>query len=65
MAAGVLQISVGDHLFTYRGEFMARPPNYKQDKKRREEAQKRRNEQEQLRKAERKNKDAPVDPPPQ
>lgn len=44
---------------------MARPPNYKQDKKRREEAQKRRNEQEQLRKAERKNKDAPSEPTPQ
>lgn len=43
---------------------MARPPNYKQDKKRREEAQKRRNEQEQLRKVERKNKDVPADPVP-
>ncbi|HEU4603167.1 MAG TPA: hypothetical protein VFS24_14430 [Steroidobacteraceae bacterium] len=41
---------------------MARPPNYKQDKKRREEAQKRRNHEEQLRKAERKNKPAPGDP---
>jgi hypothetical protein len=41
---------------------MARPPNYKQDKKRREDAQKRRNEQEQLRKAERKNKDLPPGP---
>ena len=34
---------------------MPRPPNYKQDKKRREDAQKRRNEQEQQRQAERKN----------
>ncbi len=34
---------------------MARPPNYKQDKKRR-------NHEEQLRKAERKNKPAPDDP---
>ena len=41
---------------------MPRPPNYKQDKKRREDAQKRRNEQEQLRKAERKNKDLPPAP---
>lgn len=38
---------------------MPRPPNYKQDKKRREDAQKRRNEQEQQRQTERKNKDAP------
>jgi hypothetical protein len=36
------------------GELMPRPPNYKQDKKRREDAQKRKNEQEQQRKAERK-----------
>lgn len=36
---------------------MPRAPNYKQDKKRREEAQKRRNAEEQLRKTERKNKD--------
>ena len=33
---------------------MAKPPNYKQNKKRREDAQKKRNEQEQLRKAARK-----------
>jgi hypothetical protein len=44
------------------GELMPRPPNYKQDKKRREDAQKRRNEQEQQRQAERKNKDAPYPP---
>ncbi len=43
---------------------MARPPNYKQDKKRREESQKRRNEKEQLRKAERKNKNGPTEPVP-
>lgn len=36
---------------------MPRPPNYKQEKKRREDAQKRRNEQEQARKAERKNRE--------
>jgi len=47
-----------------QGEFMARPPNYKQEKKRREDAQKRRNEQEQQRKTERKNPDPPIDPPP-
>ncbi|MBB6093869.1 hypothetical protein HNQ60_002750 [Povalibacter uvarum] len=41
---------------------MPRPPNYRQDKKRREEAQKRRNEEEQLRKAERKNKDRSGEP---
>jgi hypothetical protein len=41
---------------------MPRPPNYKQEKRRREDAQKRRNEQEQARKAERKNKDAPPTP---
>jgi len=41
---------------------MPRPPNYKQDKKRREDAQKRRNAQEQQRQAERKNKDAPFSP---
>jgi hypothetical protein len=39
---------------------MPRPPNYKQEKKRREEAQKRKNEQEQQRKAERKNKVVPT-----
>jgi hypothetical protein len=33
---------------------MARPPNYKQDKKRREDAQKRKNAEQQLRKAARK-----------
>lgn len=38
---------------------MPRAPNYKQDKKRREDAQKRKNAQEQLRKAERKNKGVP------
>jgi hypothetical protein len=43
---------------------MPRPPNYKQDKKRREEAQKRRNEQEQARKLERRNKDTPAEPLP-
>ena len=42
---------------------MPRPPNYKQDKKRREDAQKRRNEQEQQRKAERKNSQLPSFPP--
>jgi hypothetical protein len=41
------------------GDIMAKPPNYKQEKKRREEAQKRRNEQEQQRQVERKNKDLP------
>ena len=43
---------------------MPRPPNYKQEKKHREDAQKRRNEQEQQRKAERKNPDPPIDLPP-
>jgi hypothetical protein len=47
---------------TNLGELMPKPPNYKQDKKRREEAQKRRNEQEQQRKAERKNKGFPPAP---
>jgi len=37
---------------------MARPPNYKQNKQRREEAQRKRNELEQLRKAAR--KEAPL-----
>jgi len=41
------------------GELMPRPPNYKQNKQRREDAQKRKNEQEQQRKAERKNRDLP------
>lgn len=44
---------------------MPRPPNYKQDKKRREEAQKRRNEQEQQRKAERKNRNVDLPAAPQ
>jgi hypothetical protein len=43
---------------------MPRPPNYKQDKKRREEAQKRRNQAEQTRKAERKTKPVPGEPLP-
>lgn len=50
--------------YTEPGEFMPRPPNYKQEKKRREDAQKRRNEQEQQRKTERKNLDTPLDPTP-
>ena len=41
---------------------MPRPPNYKQEKRRREDAQKRKNQEEQLRKAERKNKDLPPEP---
>ena len=40
---------------------MVKAPNYKQDKKRREEAQKRKNAQEQERKAARKG--VPTDPP--
>jgi hypothetical protein len=36
------------------GDSMARPPNYKQDKKRREDAQKKRNEQKQTRLTDRK-----------
>jgi len=40
---------------------MARPPNYKQNKQRREDAQKKRNEQEQMRKTAR--KDAALVPP--
>ena len=49
---------------------MARPPNYKQDKKRREDAQKKRNAEEQRRKAARKTEPMgeqgqgdPADPP--
>jgi len=42
---------------------MPRPPNYKQDKQRREDAQKRRHEQEQQRQAERKNNQLPSLPP--
>lgn len=41
---------------------LPKPPNYKQDKKRREELQKRKNQEEQLRKAARKNK-TPIDTP--
>ena len=41
---------------------MPRPPNYRQDKKRREEAQKRRNQEEQIRKVERKNKNGLCEP---
>ncbi len=41
---------------------MARPPNYKQEKKRREEQQKKKNEAKQREIAERKK--APVDPQP-
>jgi hypothetical protein len=37
-----------------KGERMPRPPNFKQEKKRREEAQKKRNEQKQQEKATRK-----------
>ncbi len=44
---------------------MPRAPNYKQDKKRREEAQKRKNAEQQLRKAERKNKAGPNEGTPQ
>jgi hypothetical protein len=43
---------------------MVKTPNYKQDKRRREDAQKKRNLQEQERQAARK-KGVPVDPPPQ
>jgi hypothetical protein len=43
---------------------MVKTPNYKQDKRRREDAQKKRNLEEQERKAARK-KILPVDPPPQ
>lgn len=43
---------------------MPRPPNYKQEKKRREDAQQRRNEQEQQRKTERKNRNDPSEPAP-
>ena len=41
---------------------MPRPPNYRQEKKRREDAQKRRNEETQQRKTERKNRDVPAEP---
>ena len=41
---------------------MPRPPNYKQEKRRREDAQKRKNQEEQMRKVERKNKDLPPEP---
>jgi hypothetical protein len=44
------------------GELMPRPPNYKQQKQRREDAQKRKNQEEQQRKAERKNRDLPQQP---
>jgi hypothetical protein len=53
---------MSSHVFNEPGELMPKPPNYKQDKKRREEAQKRKNLEEQQRKAERKNKD-PSAPP--
>ena len=42
--------------FTLPETELPKPPNYKQDKKRREEMQKRKNQEEQLRKAARKNK---------
>lgn len=54
--------SIACTLTSIMGAFVPRPPNYRQDKKRREEAQKRRNEEEQLRKAERKNKDRSGEP---
>ena len=41
---------------SHRRLALPKPPNYKQDKKRREEMQKRKNQEEQLRKAARKNK---------
>ena len=40
---------------------MPRPPNFKQDKKRREEAQKKRNQEKQQERAQRRG--IPVDPP--
>jgi hypothetical protein len=39
---------------SFTGDFMAKPPNYKQNKKRREDEQRKRNEEQQLRKAARK-----------
>ncbi len=45
-----------------QGDLMPRPPNYKQDKKRREDAQKKRNQQEQLRKQARKTDPLSSDP---
>ena len=44
------------------GEFMAKPPNYKQNKKRREDAQKKSNAEKQQRKASRKGE--PFEPGP-
>jgi hypothetical protein len=66
---GKKRFSIGGRVLFSRNsftseEFMPRPPNYKQDKKRREEAQKRRNQEEESRKAERKNKPLPGEPPP-
>lgn len=51
--------------FAAQGEAqMFKKPNYKQDKRRREDAQKKRNAEEQARRAERK-KGVPTDPSPQ
>ena len=52
-------------IYSISGGFMPRAPNYKQEKKRREQAQKRKNAQEQLRKAERKNKGVQTEGAPQ
>ncbi|MFL6576486.1 MAG: hypothetical protein ACJ8MR_07705 [Povalibacter sp.] len=46
---------------THQESALPRPPNFKQEKKRREEAQKKRNEQKQAEKAQRKEGDT-VDP---
>ena len=57
-AAVLLAVSFSPHL----EKSLAKPPNFKQEKKRREEAQKKKNEAKQLEKAAR--KERPADPQP-
>lgn len=56
LSAALHYIDAGPRTRTEPENALPKPPNYKQDKKRREEMQKRKNQEEQLRKAARKSK---------